>query len=266
MNKSRKSKILGFAFAVAGFIVIGEAAAEVRAQDPFAKPRWANPKAPSSPSAPSSSAGVRIDKPKPAGPMVVGAPPVQDRIEYYKRLRETAALNNQPIPKPTLVMTLDELTVTGIFRTPRGYAAMVQANPINLSYAIYPGDKIFDGQLVAIEENRLVFRKVTKMSNGKFLASEQNKTLRQYTEQEVIQGTAPIEPSGRNESANNTPVQPSSPSADPNVQPAKPLIVISPLDEMNSQPPAKPANGKSKGKTNSAAAKKPVKVAKNKPE
>ncbi|MBN8105900.1 hypothetical protein, partial [Vibrio vulnificus] len=77
---------------------------------------------------------------------------------------------------------LSELAVTGIFKTPRGYAAMVEATPIKLSYTIYPGDRFFDGQLVAVEENRLVFRKVTKMSNGKFVASVENKPLRKYTE------------------------------------------------------------------------------------
>ena len=63
------------------------------------------------------------------------------------------------MPKVTSVLTLDEMSVTGIFRTPRGFAAMVEAKPIKLSYTIYPGEKFFDGQLVAIEENRLVFRK-----------------------------------------------------------------------------------------------------------
>ena len=87
------------------------------------------------------------------------------------------------------------MTVTGIFRTPRGFAAMVEAKPIKLSYTIYPGEKFFDGQLVAIEENRLVFRKITKMSNNKFVTSVENKTLRQYTDQEVVQGTAPVQAS-----------------------------------------------------------------------
>ncbi len=46
---------------------------------------------------------------------------------------------------------------------------MVEATPIKLSYTIYPGEKFFDGQLVAVEENRLVFRTVTKIGNGKFV-------------------------------------------------------------------------------------------------
>jgi hypothetical protein len=32
---------------------------------------------------------------------------------------------------------------------------------------IYPGEQFFDGQLVAIEEERLVFRHETRLTNGK---------------------------------------------------------------------------------------------------
>ena len=60
-------------------------------------------------------------------------------------------------PRPRCL--LNEMQVTGIFRTPRGWAAMVEATPIKLSYVIYPGESFFDGQLVAIEEGRLVFRR-----------------------------------------------------------------------------------------------------------
>ena len=102
-------------------------------------------------------------------------PTIEQRIEFFKRLRETAAMNNQPLPKVTSVLTLNEMAVTGIFKTPRGYAAMVEAVPIKLTYTIYPGEKFFDGQLVAVEENRLVFRKVTKMGQNKFVASLRTK-------------------------------------------------------------------------------------------
>ena len=128
---------------------------------------------------------------KAAAPADLGAPAIEQRVEYYKRLRETAAASGMPVPKVTSVLTLNEMAVTGIFRTPRGYAAMVEATPIKLSYTIYPGEKFFDGQLVAVEENRLVFRRVVKMSNGKFVSSVENKPLRKYTEREQIQGTAP---------------------------------------------------------------------------
>src|SRR5258708_12206509 len=69
-------------------------------------------------------------------------------------------------PKPTSVLLLSEMQVIGIFRTPRGFAAMVEATPIKLSYVIYPGESFFDGQLVAIEEARLVSRHDIVWSDG----------------------------------------------------------------------------------------------------
>jgi hypothetical protein len=56
---------------------------------------------------------------------------------------------------------------------------MVEATPIKLSYVIYPGEKFYDGQLVAIEENRLVFRRETVWSNGKRDTAVETKPLRQ---------------------------------------------------------------------------------------
>jgi hypothetical protein len=44
---------------------------------------------------------------------------------------------------------------------------MVEAKPIKLSYVIYPGETFYDGMLVAIEEDRLVFRKETRWSDGR---------------------------------------------------------------------------------------------------
>ncbi len=160
------------------------------------------------------------------------------------------------LPKVTSVLTLDEMSVTGIFRTPRGYAAMVEAKPIKLSYTIYPGEKFFDGQLVAIEENRLVFRKVTKMSNGKFISSVENKALRQYGIQATVQGTAPVTtPENTTEAAVvETPAK-----TEDKDKKTEPSVIISPVDEMNKQPPDATKDA-AKEKTD----KKGKKIAKNK--
>jgi hypothetical protein len=273
-NKLKRLKFLSLPVAAFGFLLLGGSSFEVAAQrDPFAKPNAPKPSVPrsSSPSSPSSPTAPTV-KPKPAAPTVVAAPSVQDRITYYRRLREEAALNNQPIPNPTVVMTLDELSVSGVFQTPRGYAAVVEAKPIKLSYTIYPGDKFFDGQLVAIEENKLIFKRVTKMTNGKFIASEVNKPLREYTIEQEVQGTAPIEPSGKTESASSTaPAE----TADDKPKPVNPRMIVSPLDEMNRQPPETTDTAKSKSdkkgsannkkstssKAKEKSAKKPVRAA-----
>jgi hypothetical protein len=57
----------------------------------------------------------------------------------------------------------------------------VEALPIRLSYVIYPGEKFYDGQLVAIEDNRLVFRHETVFTDGRRERSVEMKSLRQQT-------------------------------------------------------------------------------------
>jgi len=83
-------------------------------------------------------------------------------------------------PKPTAALLLNEVQVTGIFRTPRGWSAMVEATPLTpkLSYVVYPGENFFDGQLVAIEEDRLIFRRDTIWSDGRREKSVEVKPLR----------------------------------------------------------------------------------------
>ena len=245
-NKERIVRFFATSLAVAGFVLVSGSFSELMAQsrDPFSKPAWARTRDGISPSGP----GVKRN----GQPADLGAPGIEQRIDYYKRLRESAAASGQAIPKVTSVLTLAEMAVTGIFRTPRGYAAMVEAVPLKLSYTIYPGEKFFDGQLVAVEENRLVFRRVTKVSNGKFVSSVENKPLRKYTDREQIQGTAPAQP-------DNTA------SAQPMAQPtetvgAKPTAsqIVSPLEEMNRQAPADTDKDKPKKES-----KKSVKVAKS---
>ena len=86
-----------------------------------------------------------------------------------------------PAPKPTTALLLNEIQVIGISRTPRGYAAIVEATPIKLSYVIYPGEPFYDGQLVAIEDTRLVFRHETVFTDGRRERAVQLKALRQTT-------------------------------------------------------------------------------------
>lgn len=271
INISKKMKFFSLILFATGFVLLNGNLDKVFAQqttrDPFEKPVWQKPKDPNA--KPTTITVGKDGKPivakaPPAAPAPVGVPAIQDRINYFKKIREDAAEKGETLPKVTSVLTLSEMSVMGIFRTSRGFAAMVQATPINLSYTIYPGEKFFDGQLVAIEENRLIFRKVTKWSNGKFVSSEESKPLRTYSDQEAIQGTAPAGETGKNETANAT--QPPAQTADG--KPVAPVVVVSPLDEMNKQPVEKPESAKDKttkkGKTVSSKTKKPVKVATNK--
>jgi hypothetical protein len=108
----------------------------------------------------------------------LGAPTIEVRIERYRAQKAAAAAAHVPPPKPTTALLLNEMQVTGIFRTPRGWAAMVEATPIKLSYVVYPGETFFDGQLVAIEENRLVFRRDIVWADGRREKTVEIKPLR----------------------------------------------------------------------------------------
>lgn len=118
-------------------------------------------------------------------------PTIQERIANYKAQKAAAMSARMPAPKPTTALLLSEITVIGISRSPRGYAAIVEATPIKLSYVIYPGEPFFDGQLVAIEDNRLVFRRETVFTNGRRERTVEYKSLRQPTPVNSLNATAP---------------------------------------------------------------------------
>ena len=109
---------------------------------------------------------------------IVAVPSIQERVEQYRAQKAAAMSARMPAPKPTTAFLLDEIQVVGISRTPRGYAAIVEAMPIKLSYVVYPGERFYNGQLVAIEDNRLVFRRETVFYDGRRERSMEIKPLR----------------------------------------------------------------------------------------
>jgi len=121
--------------------------------------------------------------------ILVLPPSVQQRIELYKAQKQAAMNARVAAPKPTTAFLLSEVQVVGISRSPRGYAAIVEASPIKLAYVIYPGERFFDGQLVAIEDNRLIFRRETVFTSGKRERSVEMKSLRQVNVAEAMAAT-----------------------------------------------------------------------------
>ena len=110
---------------------------------------------------------------------LVMPPSIQERIQQYKAQKQAAMSARVAAPKPTTAFLLSEVQIIGISRSPRGYAAIVEATPIKLAYVIYPGERFYDGQLVAIEDNRLVFRRETVFTDGRRELSVELKPLRQ---------------------------------------------------------------------------------------
>ena len=269
MNKAHIIKVLSLTIGAIALVFVSGCFEESFAQgsrDPFTKnpilkkkDRIVRPRTNSAPGSTKSTSSKPVKK----GPYVVEAPSAEARINYFKQVRQSAAENGQPLPKPTSVLLLDELSVSGIFKTPRGYAAIVKAEPINLSYTIYPGEKFFDGQLVAVEENRLIFRKITKWSTGKFVSTVENKALRKYTDQQTFQGTAPADAyTSAPESAKN-----SSPKPAGDKDSESPSKIVSPLEEAKQKESseakeAAKAESKDKNKKGKSRSKKKSKIAK----
>jgi hypothetical protein len=131
-----------------------------------------------------------VVKPGKAVPSRLEAPAIQVRIDRYRAQKLAAASAHVAPPKPTSVLLLNEMQVIGIFRTPRGFAAMIEATPIKLSYVIYPGETFFDGQLVAIEETRLVFRRDLMWTDGRHEKTVETKPLRQANPVEAMTSKA----------------------------------------------------------------------------
>lgn len=121
-------------------------------------------------------------------------PSIQDRISLYKQQKQAAMNARMVAPKPTTALLLSEIQVIGITRSPRGYAAIIEATPIKLSYVVHPGEPFYDGQLVAIEDNRLVFRHETVFTDGRRQREVEYKPLRQPTQVNSMT-TAPANPS-----------------------------------------------------------------------
>ncbi|HYN21135.1 MAG TPA: hypothetical protein VE078_09260 [Thermoanaerobaculia bacterium] len=65
-------------------------------------------------------------------------------------------LERGPRPEGIPGLLIDEIQLLGIWRTPRGYVAQIRA--ANKSYLLREGDQLFDGNVVTIQKNEVVFK------------------------------------------------------------------------------------------------------------
>lgn len=176
------SFLLSAAMVVASGFAMGVMAQETQPQKPVVAKRTLGGRDPFR----------KYEPPRPAVKQTMDQSPIpsiQVRIGNYKAQKLAAMNARMPAPKPTTALLLSEIEVVGISRSPRGYAAIVEAIPIKLTYVIYPGEPFYDGQLVAIEDNRLVFRREIVFKDGRRERIVDYKPLRQPTQ--VNSMTAP---------------------------------------------------------------------------
>jgi hypothetical protein len=56
----------------------------------------------------------------------------------------------------------DEILITGLFDTPRGWVVQVRASDQGKSFLLREGDALYDGEVVSIGRNEVVFRQVVE--------------------------------------------------------------------------------------------------------
>ncbi len=67
-----------------------------------------------------------------------------------------------PRPEGIAGLLIDEIDLTGIFRTSKGYVAQVVAANQKKSYLLKEGDQLYDGDVVSINHNEVVFKQVVQ--------------------------------------------------------------------------------------------------------
>lgn len=65
-----------------------------------------------------------------------------------------------PLPDGIPGLLIEEIDLTGIFRTTRGFVAQVLASNREKSYLIREGDELYDGDVVSITQTEVVFKQI----------------------------------------------------------------------------------------------------------
>ncbi|HEX9942324.1 MAG TPA: hypothetical protein VGG03_09930 [Thermoanaerobaculia bacterium] len=67
-----------------------------------------------------------------------------------------------PRPEGVPGLLIDEIDLTGIYRTSKGYVAQVVAANQKKSYLLKEGDQLYDGDVVAISRSEVVFKQIVQ--------------------------------------------------------------------------------------------------------
>lgn len=73
---------------------------------------------------------------------------------------DTRQVVTGPRPEGPAGMLIDEIRLSGIFRTSQGWVAQVLASNKGKSYLIREGDQLLDGDVLSISRNEVVFKQI----------------------------------------------------------------------------------------------------------
>lgn len=85
-----------------------------------------------------------------------------ERRDPFRSLLVTREAPEIQGPRPEGIpgLLIDEISLIGIVRTPKGYVAQVQAADRQKSYLLHEGQVLFDGEVVSIAHNEVVFKQI----------------------------------------------------------------------------------------------------------
>jgi len=86
-----------------------------------------------------------------------------DRRDPFRSLlqtRDDTAADRGPRPEGISGLLIGELDLTGIFVLPEGPVAQVQTSDRDRSFLLRTGDKLYDGDVVSVSLDELVFRQI----------------------------------------------------------------------------------------------------------
>lgn len=87
-----------------------------------------------------------------------------NRRDPFKSLLAATELPEFRGPRPEGIpgLLIDEVILTGIFRTDEGYVAQVQSAENEKSYLLKQGDELYDGDVVRITSNEVIFKQIVQ--------------------------------------------------------------------------------------------------------
>lgn len=87
-----------------------------------------------------------------------------ERRDPFRSLLVTREAPEIQGPRPEGVpgLLIDEVSLIGIIRTPAGYVAQVQAADRQKSFLLHEGEELFDGEVVSIDGNEVVFKQIVR--------------------------------------------------------------------------------------------------------
>ena len=83
----------------------------------------------------------------------------RDPFKSLLRAREPAELRG-PRPEGIPGLLIDEIDLTGVFVTPDGPVAQVVSPEQDRSYLLHQGDQLYDGDVVRISQDSVVFKQI----------------------------------------------------------------------------------------------------------